>query len=42
MITYLRLGTEREYGPHYRITLLAGEEMKEEAIQYSGRWVERE
>lgn len=36
------LGTEREYGPHYRITLLAGEEMKEEAIQYSGRWVERE
>lgn len=35
-------GTSREYGPHYRITLLGGEEMKEEAIEYLGRWVKKQ
>ena len=35
-------GASREYGPHYRITLLGGEEMKEESIEYSGRWVEKQ
>ena len=33
------INTEKEYGPHYRITLLGGEEMKEEMIDYSGRWI---
>ena len=32
----------KEYGLHYRITLLGGEKMKEEAIEYSGRWVEKQ
>lgn len=31
-------GTTREYGSHYRITLLGGEEMKEEPIEYLGSW----
>ena len=34
--------TPKEYGLHYRITLLGGEKMKEEAIEYSGRWVEKQ
>lgn len=33
--------TPNEYGPHFRITLLGGEEMKEEPINYSGRWVDK-
>ena len=33
--------TPKEYGLHYRITLLGGEKMKEEAIEYSGRWVRK-
>lgn len=32
--------TPKEYGTHYRITLLGGEKMKEENIEYSGRWIE--
>lgn len=35
------INTPQEYGSHNRITLLGGEEMKEERIDFSGRWVDK-
>ena len=35
------LNTSNEYGPHNRITLLGGEKLKEEKIDYLGRWVDK-
>ena len=35
------MGTDKEYMPHNRITILGGYEIKEKPIEYSGRFVSK-